>query len=58
MLKKLGWIFSLIGLLLIISGVLYPIGLIGKTPFVILLLSGSVIMFMGSMIRSFLGYRK
>jgi hypothetical protein len=53
MMKKLGWMLTAIGALLIVSSILYPLEFINKTTVLILLLGGSVIMFIGSMIRSF-----
>ncbi|WP_409292467.1 hypothetical protein [Peribacillus sp. SCS-37] len=50
--KKLGWGLSLIGLLLILCGILYPLDIITKNQFLFLLLGGAAIMFIGSMIRA------
>ena len=58
MLNKLGWYVSGIGLLLMISSLLYPLDIINKNTFLKLILSGAGIMFLGSMIRSFLGSKK
>ncbi|WP_180954448.1 hypothetical protein [Bacillus sp. V5-8f] len=51
--KKFAWILSGFGALLIIGSVFYPMGVIDKTTCLIMLLGGSGIMFVGSMIRSF-----
>ena len=56
--NRLGLIVSAIGLLLIISGLLYPIGVIGKETLIYLLLGGAGVMFLGSMIRSYMLYKK
>ncbi|WP_199484597.1 hypothetical protein [Peribacillus glennii] len=51
--KKFAWILTGIGALMIIGSVLYPLDVINKTTCLIMLLGGSGIMFVGSMIRSF-----
>lgn len=56
--KKFGWILSGIGAFFMISSVLYPLDLINKTAFLVLLLGGSGIMFIGSMIRAFTMLKK
>ena len=56
--NKLGWYITGIGFLLIVSSLLYPLDIISKHLFLILILSGAAIMFVGSMIRSFLGSKK
>ncbi|WP_409294257.1 hypothetical protein V1498_13625 [Peribacillus sp. SCS-26] len=50
--KKLGWGLSLIGFLFILCGILYPLDIITKNQFLILLLGGAATMFIGSMIRA------
>ncbi|WP_419883054.1 hypothetical protein ACN6MY_05295 [Peribacillus sp. B-H-3] len=51
--KKLGWILSGLGALAILGSLLYPIDIITKKTFFILLLGGAGVMFIGSMVRSF-----
>lgn len=57
-LKKLGWYITGIGFLLILGSLLYPLDIINKSTFLKLILSGAGVMFVGSMIRSFLGNKK
>jgi len=57
-LNKLGWIISGLGALLIFSSLLYPLDVIEKSTFLVLLLGGAGIMFVGTMIRAFLGSKK
>jgi len=57
-LNKLGWIISGLGALLIFSSFLYPLDVIDKNTFLVLLLGGAGIMFVGTMIRAFLGNKK
>jgi hypothetical protein len=52
-LKKLSWIISGIGALLIVGGLLYPLDMITKNTFIYMLLGGSVTMFIASMIRAY-----
>ena len=56
--NKLGWIISGLGALLIFSSFLYPLDVIDKNTFLVLLLGGAGIMFVGTMIRAFLGSKK
>ncbi|AZV42546.1 MULTISPECIES: hypothetical protein [Peribacillus] len=56
--NKLGWIISGLGALLIFSSLLYPLDVIEKNTFLVLLLGGAGIMFVGTMIRAFLGNKK
>ncbi|MFJ8266646.1 hypothetical protein [Peribacillus asahii] len=56
--NKLGWIISGLGALLIFSSLLYPLDVIEKNTFLVLLLGGAGIMFIGTMIRAFLGNKK
>ncbi|MBM7648594.1 hypothetical protein JOC78_001540 [Bacillus ectoiniformans] len=51
--KKLSWALSAIGVLLILSSLLYPLNIIEKSTFTYLLLGGALIMFIGSMIRTY-----
>lgn len=57
-LKKLGWYITGIGFLIILGSLLYPLDIINKSTFLKLILSGAGVMFVGSMIRSFLGNKK
>jgi hypothetical protein len=50
---KLGWALTSIGLIAIICGLLYPFGAIAKETFLVLLIGGALIMFIGSMVRTF-----
>ncbi|MEH6948992.1 hypothetical protein V7068_18360 [Bacillus sp. JJ634] len=56
--NKLGWIISGLGALLIFGSLLYPLDVIEKNTFLVLLLGGAGIMFVGTMIRAFLGNKK
>ncbi len=49
---KFGWTLTLIGLLAILGGLLYPIGIISKEIFLIMLVAGALVMFIGSMVRT------
>ena len=51
--KKLSWVLSAVGVLLILSSLLYPLHMIEKSTFTYLLLGGALIMFIGSMIRTY-----
>ncbi|MFL0363143.1 hypothetical protein ACH0BF_08970 [Pseudobacillus sp. 179-B 2D1 NHS] len=51
--KKMSWIFTVIGFITIISSALYPLDVISKQAFLALLIGGAGVMFVGSMIRSF-----
>ncbi|MDZ5472437.1 hypothetical protein SM124_11825 [Bacillus sp. 31A1R] len=55
---KVAWSLSVLGALLILSSALYPFGVITKNLFLILIFSGAGIMFVGSMIRSLVIWRK
>jgi hypothetical protein len=56
--KKLGWILTAIGALCIIGSLLYRLGIINKSTLLILLFGGSLVMFIGSMIRTFSALKK
>ncbi|WP_169829355.1 hypothetical protein [Domibacillus antri] len=56
--KKLGWMLSGLGALSILGSVLYPLQMISKDTFFIMLLGGAGVMFIGSMIRSFAVLKK
>lgn len=49
---KFGWALTVIGLIAILSGLLYPVGVIPKNTFLILLVAGALVMFIGSMVRT------
>ncbi|WP_174234316.1 hypothetical protein [Bacillus sp. V59.32b] len=51
--KKFGWILSAVGAILIIGSILYPLDLVDRTTFLVMILGGAGLMFVGSMIRSF-----
>lgn len=51
--KKFGWILSVLGAIMIIGSILYPLDFINKTTFLVLILGGAGFMFVGSMVRSF-----
>ncbi|WP_203363019.1 hypothetical protein [Bacillus sp. REN10] len=51
--KKFSWLLTAIGVILILGSLLYPLDVIAKTTFQTLLLSGALIMFVGSMVRSY-----
>jgi len=50
--NRLGWIVTGIGLIAILSGLLYPMDVITKETFLVLLIAGALMMFIGSMIRT------
>ncbi|WP_180955374.1 hypothetical protein [Peribacillus deserti] len=56
--KKLGWALSIAGMIFILLSILYPLDMINKNQFLILLFSGAGIMFAGSMIRTLSILRK
>ncbi|MCM3787825.1 hypothetical protein M3221_05245 [Domibacillus indicus] len=49
---KFGWALTVLGLIAILSGLLYPMGVIPKNTFLILLVAGALVMFIGSMVRT------
>lgn len=51
--SRFGWIVTGIGLIAILGGLLYPIDVITKETFLVLLIAGALMMFVGSMIRTF-----
>ncbi|WP_198508027.1 hypothetical protein [Bacillus sp. FJAT-42315] len=51
--KKISWIITAIGVALMLGGLLYPLDMITKATFQKTLLSGALIMFVGSMVRSY-----
>jgi hypothetical protein len=51
--QKLGWGLTVIGFIVILSAVLYPLDVINKLAFFTLLIGGACVMFVGSMVRSF-----
>ncbi|WP_197076580.1 hypothetical protein [Domibacillus indicus] len=50
---KFGWALTSIGFISIICGLLYPFGAITKEIFLFLLIGGALVMFIGSMVRTF-----
>lgn len=50
--SRLGWIVTGIGLIAILGGLLYPMDVITKKTFLVLLIAGALMMFIGSMIRT------
>ncbi|WP_342796453.1 hypothetical protein [Domibacillus sp. 8LH] len=52
MMIKFGWALTVIGLIAILSGLLYPMGVIPKNTFLIMLVAGALVMFIGSMVRT------
>ena len=51
--KKIGWFMTILGVIVALSAVLYPLGLVSKVTCLYLLLGGAGCMFIGSMIRAF-----
>lgn len=51
--KKISWIITAIGIVLMLGGLLYPLDMITKATLQKTLLSGALIMFVGSMVRSY-----
>lgn len=50
---RLGWALTSIGFISIICGLLYPFGVITKETFLVLLIGGALVMFTGTMVRTF-----
>ncbi|MCP3761731.1 hypothetical protein NLX67_04955 [Domibacillus sp. A3M-37] len=50
---KLGWVLTSIGFITLICGLLYPFGMITKESFLVMLIGGALVMFIGSMVRTF-----
>lgn len=55
---KVSMALTVMGLLAILSSALYPLGMMGKQTFLIMLIGGALVMFIGSIVRTYAILRK